>query len=111
MEIGKVKDLVFKSPTSGEVYGMIRPLNTSSIIEEFPVETWTPFAGDDCGNLFAASINGHIAFWDHETGEITKLADSFGEFSKHCTKDDDVELEEGQVISTWANPKFKPKFD
>lgn len=111
MEVEKVKGLVFKFPTSGEIYGTIRPLDAVLFIEGFPVEAWTPFADDDCGNLFAASDDGCIAFWDHETGEITKIADSFDEFVAHCTKHDDVELEEGQVISTWVNPDFKPEFD
>jgi hypothetical protein len=111
MDINKLKGMVFKSQISEEMYGAIRPLDTTPFVEGFPLDIWTPFADDDCGNLFAASGVGHIAFWNHETGKITKLADSIDEFAAHCTKNDDVELKEGQVISTWVNPDFKPEFD
>jgi hypothetical protein len=111
MEIEKVKGLVFKCPTTGEEYGTIRSRGEDSTPKGFPAEGLSPFADDDCGNIFTVSRDGKILFWDHETEEIKPLAESFEEFSDHCTEPEDVELKEGDVISVWVDPDFKPEFD
>lgn len=93
MNLDRVKGLVFTAPDTGEEYGTIRPREIGLSPEGFPIEKWTPIALDDCGNVFAFSRDGSIAFWDHETDEITVLADSFGTFASHCAEMDDVELD------------------
>ncbi|MFH2047145.1 MAG: SMI1/KNR4 family protein [Pseudomonadota bacterium] len=109
IDISGIKGLVFTLPASGEEYGTIREYDLDFYPDGFPVDTWMPFADDDCGNIFAVSADGKIAWWDHETDEITVLSDSFEEFCMNCGSGEDVE--DGQVISTWVNPDFKPEFD
>ena len=51
---------------------------------------FVPFARDPFGNFICFDrTNDHIVFWDHETGEVEEVADSFGEFIDSLYESDD----------------------
>ena len=68
-----------------------------------------PIAWDGCGNYFILDITtGEVLFWDHETADLTGIADSFEGFLSALRpfNDDEVELRPGQVKSAWVDPAF-----
>ena len=69
-----------------------------------------PVAWAEGGNYVLVDIdrNGEVQFWDHETSNISKLANDFDSFlsSLRPFSVDDVELKPGQVKSAWVDPDF-----
>ncbi len=110
MNIDKLEGLVFITD-SGKEFGTIRNFSGTMPNSPCSIATWKPLAEDDCGNIFAISEKNEIAFWDHETDEITILSKSYEDFQKNCAKPKKIKLEDGQVISVWSDPSFKPEFD
>ena len=98
--------MVFRSSVNGHVFGIIRNLQYDIVAESFIESLFTPFAEDECGNIFSVSEKGEIFWWDHETGDLTRLASSFSEFCEHCSEPEDVMYDENQVQSAWIDPKF-----
>ena len=45
-------------------------------------------------------------FWDHETDELIRRADSVSELISHCTDPQPVEVDPNRVKSAWIDPKF-----
>lgn len=64
-----------------------------------------PFAVDDCGNYFLRTDDG-VSFWDHETGNVTRLVTSENAFVERLTEPRPVALEEGQARRAWIDPDF-----
>ncbi len=106
MDIQEILGMVFTSPTSGHEYGVVRDLKAETTPDFFASSSWAPFAEDDCGNFFAMSPEGRIAFWDHETDQVEVLAESFQNFCAHCSEQKEVELRDDQVKSAWIDPEF-----
>jgi hypothetical protein len=52
--------------------------------------------------------SGAVYFWDHETGDATKLALTFGDFLNLLEPFDikTIELKPSQVKKAWIDPKF-----
>ena len=69
-----------------------------------------PIAWAEGGNFVLIDMNagGEVQFWDHETGDITMLANSFDSFLSALRPFDvdDIELKPGQVKSVWVDPDF-----
>ena len=111
----KATDVIGKHFKDGDGtwYGPMRSISVLSepIEEALAAEQVSPFASDECGNYFVTTPQG-IAFWDHETGEIALLSSTAEDFIANLqTHGPVVSLEPGQVISSWADPTFKPEFD
>lgn len=70
----------------------------------------SPFATDECGNLFTTKDESTIYFWDHETDEANLIAASFEELLAGATDPASVELREDQVKSVWIDPEFAKQF-
>jgi hypothetical protein len=45
-------------------------------------------------------------FWDHETDELTTLADSWEVFENGCKEPESIALDESNVVSAWIDPEF-----
>lgn len=73
-----------------------------------------PLAWAEGGNYVVIDIDagGSAHFWDHETAELTKLADSFDGFLDLLQpfNVDDIELKPGQVKSVWVDPDLLKEF-
>ena len=79
-----------------------------------------PIAEDDCGNRICLSLAEHdcgaVFFWDHETEadesepaddrNLYRVASSFTAFLAALRAAPPVELQPGQVLSTWIDPEF-----
>ena len=69
-----------------------------------------PIAWASGGNFVLLNMDagGEVEFWDHETAEITTLANSFDSFLSALRpfSVDDIELKPGQVKSAWVDPDF-----
>jgi hypothetical protein len=104
-DLEKITGLVFTRPETGEQFGCIRPCEGE---HDHPARRahWTPFAEDDCGNAFVVSLDGRVAFWDHETDEITHLATDWTAFVRGCAEQKPVELDPLKVKSAWIDPAF-----
>ena len=77
-------------------------------IENIPPRA-IPMAWDGCGNYFILDITtGEVLFWDHETADLTRIAESFEGFLSTLQpfNPDDVELKPGQVKTAWVDPDF-----
>jgi hypothetical protein len=100
-----IHGLVFTHPETGEQYGTIC---TCESPQDHPATRteWAAVAEDDCGNAFVVSRDGRVAFWDHETDEITELAPNWASFAERCTILKPVELDPSQVKSVWIDPAF-----
>ena len=112
MKIAEIIGKHFKG-SEGTWYGPMRSIDVlSKPIEEALVTAQvSTFASDECGNYFVVTAQG-IAFWDHETGDIESLSSTTEEFIANLhAQGPTVSLEPGQVISSWADPTFKPEFD
>ena len=106
MDIEIIQHKVFRT-SNGEEYGTIRKLG-KTLPSELVNSPYVPFACDDCGNYFVQN-SGLVAFWDHETSEITVLARSIDEFLKGLTEPQTVTLKPGQLKSAWIDPEFAKK--
>lgn len=89
---------------AGEAYGVIRMLQQGDRNELFSSSV-KPFAGDDCGNYFLRTDDG-VSFWDHETGNVTRLATSEKAFVDRLTEPRLVMLGEGHVRHAWIASDF-----
>ncbi|WP_220669721.1 SMI1/KNR4 family protein [Paraburkholderia fungorum] len=103
MDWNKIYGKVFHDD-AGEEYGVIRTLPQGDRNELFS-SSFKPFAVDDCGNYFLRTDDG-VSFWDHETGNVTRLAASENAFIDRLTEPRPVTLEEGQVRRAWIDPDF-----
>jgi cell wall assembly regulator SMI1 len=71
--------------------------------------TTIPIAWAEGGNLVLMDVRlGSVLFWDHETDDETKLANSLAEFLEALQpfNIDDIELKPGQVKRVWVDPKL-----
>ena len=93
--------LVYVRPDTGEEFGLIRKI--CGAVPEFSPDG-TPFAIDECGNFFILLASGEIAFWDHETNQVTILAADWDQFAANCTKPRPAELDPERVRSAWIDP-------
>ena len=100
MDITEVLGLVFRHAALGHEYGTIRRATNPAAFRNGA----RVIAEDESGNAFVARPNGCIAFWDHETGELTDLAASWEVFVEGCAPAQTVQLEPGQVKSVWIDP-------
>ncbi len=68
------------------------------------------FAEDDCGNWIGRRGRApEVLFVDHETNEVTVLADSIAEFVANLAEWKGPALEPGQVTRAWIDPDFLKK--
>ena len=103
MNIDQIKGKVFRCAT-GQEFGVIRQLS-GHVPVEVSMQSCVAFAEDDCGNYFVQNMD-FIGFWDHETGEITKLSSSANEFVAALIQPAENQLRNGQVVSAWIDPEF-----
>jgi hypothetical protein len=90
---------------SGDECGPLRPAESS-----FPADIASPpFATDSCGNYFLVDLSGAVLFWDHETSELTVLAETWNLFVAALHIPEVVELKPGQVKRVWVDPEFAAK--
>lgn len=95
-------DLVFRDPSSGVEFGPIRKSHAIAM----PRPDLRVLAEDSCGNRFAISKDGAVHFWDHETDDLSRLAESFEEFARKCTAPTPVDLETAKRAKVWLDPAF-----
>ena len=100
MDVAEVVGLVFRDSGSGIAYGVIRP--ASGALRAGSSDR--VIAEDESGNAFLARSGGTIAFWDHETGQVAELAESWEAFVEGCTPPQSVQLNPNQVRSAWIDP-------
>lgn len=85
-----------------------------NLAQDLPLRAF-PIAADGCGNyvVIGEGEQGPIFFWDHETGSLTKLAETLEQFLTLLQPFDpeSVTLEPGQVIRTWIDPAFKAELE
>jgi len=97
--------------SKGDRYGPLRRIDDrlpSHWTHAFTKAHAEPFAQDSCGNFFVQHDDRRVGFWDHETNEITWLAEDEKSFAAMLTnKGPEVELKPEQVISVWVDPAFK----
>ena len=77
-------------------------------IENIPPQA-IPIAWAEGGNFVIFDIgSGEVQFWDHETADLTRIAESFEGFLSTLQpfNPDDVELKPGQVKTAWVDPDF-----
>jgi hypothetical protein len=103
MNIAQIEGKVFRSLT-GDEFGVIRKLE-GAVPNEIAARSCTAFAEDECGNYFVEGKN-FIGFWDHETNEIVKLANSDIELVASLVAPKEVQLHPCQVVSAWIDPSF-----
>ena len=103
-DISRVLGLVFVTD-SGDEYGVIREAQSQI---EHPVTAigLEHLADDESGNAFARHSDGSIVFWDHETDDITQLAQNWDAFVAGCIAQTSVQLDEQDVRSVWIDPEF-----
>ncbi len=109
-DLQSVFGLAFVSEASGSEFGVIRAFDGGSAIHPAATLRAVPFAEDGCGNAFVQMSDGRIQFWDHETHEITRLADNWQAFVQGCAPAKPVELDPSQVKSVWIDPEFAKTF-
>ncbi|QDT46829.1 SMI1 / KNR4 family protein [Symmachiella dynata] len=84
-------------------------IELKGIIDEIPPLAF-PFAWAEGGNDMVIDMgkDGAVLFWDHETAEVTKIANDFNEFLSLLLRFniDDVKLDPGQVTNSWIDPDF-----
>ena len=104
VDVARVLGLVFTDPGSGAQYGVIR---RSDAGPDHPaaVAGYAVLAEDGSGNAFLLAGDGRVAFWDHETDEVTVLAGTWPEFVRGCAEPRPVELDPEQVESVWIDPE------
>jgi len=103
MRIESIAGLVFRDPRGNE-FGRIRALG-GSLPNELQSSSFNAFAEDDCGNYFVKNLSA-IGFWDHETHEVTILANSESQFLAGVVPPSSVNLSPSQVKSAWVDPEF-----
>jgi hypothetical protein len=96
---------VFTHPVSKKSYGPIRPASRGQL-SKLNGTKFEVLGEDSCGNCFAAASDGGVLFWDHETDDLVRLADSINEFVSHCTEPPQPELNPKQIKSAWIDPDF-----
>ena len=104
MDITSAIGKVFRS-ASGEEYGVIRSLDTSSL-QQHELGAAKAIAEDDCGNYFVQFEGGRVGFWNHETSHTTHLAASHDDFLIGLSDPEPPSLRPGQVISAWIDPEL-----
>jgi hypothetical protein len=100
--IGKV----FSHPVTKVEYGQIRIPPTPTTFSTLDGTSYNALAEDEGGNYFAKTEDGAVLFWDHETDELVRLADSVSEFISRCSDPQPLEIDPKQVKSVWLDPKF-----
>ena len=103
MQIQSMMGLVFRD-SRGNEFGCIHKLG-ASIPNELQVSSFNAFAEDESGNYFVKS-GSSVGFWDHETHEVTVLANSESEFLSGISPPSSVSLSPGQVKAAWLDPTF-----
>ena len=105
-EINRIEGLTYTVRETSTEYGPIRALGSSPNNHPLVKMGHTPFAEDDCGNAFAKASDGKILFWDHETDDLTVLANDWQEFLANCHTPKPITPDKYQVKSTWIDPEF-----
>jgi hypothetical protein len=93
--VRKVLGLELTHPKTYESCGIIEPFYGDPTKHQVVDRGFAPFAGDGLGNAFVESADGRIHFWDHETDEVSELAENWDEFVSWChepQRDPDREL-------------------
>lgn len=103
--VSTVLGRVFQHPANEQVYGPIRPAARKQFFT-LDGTSYDALAEDSCGNFFTKMIDGAIWFWDHETDQLIRLADSLPDFLAGCVEPEPVELDPKRVKSVWIDPKF-----
>lgn len=70
------------------------------------LRTYDVFGEDDCGNEYLRAHDGKIFFWDHETGDIRRIAESLAAFLSALGPQPEVKLKPGQAKEVWIDPAF-----
>jgi hypothetical protein len=102
---GSILGKVFVDPVTKQTYGVIRRSSSTHFSNlddiRFPI-----LAEDGCGNYFTVTEDGAVRFWDHETDDLVRLANSVSDFATQCVDPPPVELDPNQVKSVWIDPAF-----
>ena len=101
-----VRRKVFVHPVSKEPYGPIRIPRTLGKPMSLGGKLYDVIAEDEGGNYFVAASDGAVLFWDHETDDLTPLANSLQEFVAQCIAPPPAELDPKRVKSVWIDPAF-----
>jgi hypothetical protein len=100
--IGKV----FVHPVTKVEYGQIRIPSTRTTFSMSDGRSHQALAEDGSGSYFTKSKDGAVWFWDHETDELVRLADSVSEFISRCIDPRPIEMNPERVKSAWVDPNF-----
>ncbi len=72
----------------GGIESLIQSISRSDFPDQVEKTRVLPVATDGGGNAFLLSADGkHVWRWDHETGNVTDVASSFGAFLKRVADD------------------------
>lgn len=104
--LSTVRGKVFSHPVTKVEYGQIRIPPTPTAFSTLDGTSYDAPPEDGCGNYFTKTEDSAVSFWDHETDELVRLADSVSEFIAHCTDPLPVELDPKRVKKVWIDPKF-----
>jgi hypothetical protein len=104
--LNSVVGKVFLHPITRTEYGLIRVPSRPTTFSTLDGISFDILAEDGCGNCFTTSLDGAVWFWDHETDELVRLANSVPEFISNCVAPQPVELRPDQVTSVWIDPAF-----
>ncbi len=100
-----------RSSTIVELLGLQEVRRSFALLKDELGGTLLPVASDVVGNYVCLGLGEErsgVYFWDHETGCIDLLADTFSAFLEALRPFDPaaVELKRGQVISAWIDPEL-----
>jgi hypothetical protein len=102
---------VFVHPLTKVQYGPIRLQDSPARFSTLDGSLHDVLASDSCGNYFTIAGDGSVWFWDHETDDLVRIANSISDFACHCVVPEAVELTECQVESVWIDPAFAQSLD
>ena len=88
-KIRRVIGLELTHPKTYDSCGIIAPFYGNPLQHQVVARGFLPFAGDAYGNAFVQSVDGGIHFWDHETDEISEIAENWDEFESWCHEPQD----------------------
>jgi hypothetical protein len=106
MKIDAIRGLVYVRPEDGIEYGPIRTFGPYPGIHPATAPGRELIAEDSCGNIFILASDGSVLFWDHETGELTLLAQDWASFVSGCATQKPITFDKSKVKSAWINPAF-----
>jgi len=103
--VSAVLGRVFRHSATRQGYGPIR-LSDQKEFSTLDGTSYGALAEDPCGNFFTKTIDGAIWFWDHETDQLIRLADSLPDFLAGCVEPEPINLDPSRVKSVWIDPEF-----